>query len=147
MIKIISINKEVIDIDDHFMILEGESFVTLEFNFNWFSHADTCKDCGALWESMQSYKGTWYLFTNGRFRLIDFVFGDKDDWSTGHASHSERSSNFVDNFYYNDSLATTRLRFKLLPCNPDKLTKELNDAEYLENYHRCEYLFRAINPN
>jgi hypothetical protein len=147
VIKIISINSEEIDISDQFVLLEDETFIALEFTFNWFSHADSCKDCSSLLKSMQDCTGTWYLFANGRFRLIDFLFGDKEDWSTGHASYSIRSSNFAENYYYNDFLEKTMLRFKLLPCDPNKLSKELIGAKNVENYKRCGYLKRAINFN
>lgn len=128
--------------------MEDESFITFEFNnFNWFIHADTCKDCGALLKSMQDYTNTWYLFMNGRFRLIDFLFGEKEDWTTGHLSYSERSYNFVENSYYDSSFGVTRLRLKLLPCDPHLLRKELIDARDVENYKRCEYFNRTLNSN
>lgn len=148
MIKIISTNNEEIDIDDQFMIMEDANFIIFEFsNFNWFDHTNDCKDCGSLLKSMTNYQGTWYLFMNGKFRLIDFLFGAKEDWSTGHFSYSERSPNFVDDYYYSNSLGVTRLRFKLLPCNPEILINEIDEAKGFENYGRCAYLHRATNPN
>lgn len=157
-VRIVSSGGHLIDIDPRYLILEEETSLTFEFDFNWDSHAHSCEDCKALlWAILPIGVETrfdnlnWYTFIGGKFRLIDFFrFGDSNDPESGYLMFSSRSANFQEEGKYvneNASLDITRLRLMLLPSDPGALEPEILISEYYGNIRRCDYLVRALRQN
>jgi hypothetical protein len=157
-IRIVSSAGHTIDIDEKYLIMSNEDFIYLEFNFNWLDHATQCSNCGALYrtiipqeEEKSVIKMNWYVFMSGRFKLVDFFrFGDSNDESIGHLSHTTRSRNFKEEGKYvkgNEPLEITRIRLILLPFEPGPIEGEKIISEFYGNIRRCEYLNQSLRMN
>ena len=160
VIKLVSTGGHEINIDSRCLIVEGENFLTFEFEMNWQLHCEKCEDCRALLNAIISNEIVdridvinWYAFWNGKFRLIDFFkFGNWIDPESGLLQFEFRSSDYIERSgtgYVNQtrSINTTRLRLILLPEDPNELIPEILISKIYDNKKRCNYLETSLRRN